>query len=115
MLVRVMEAAETETLDDRRAAVQQSDAPKERSGLPLWKTRTISRFREIPLMSKRLRIVYKATPSYLIDWLANRPSLTERESLAHGPSERPRKARFAFWTTVEDEQNIEISGDTTHV
>ena len=35
--------------------------------------------------------------------------------LAHGPSERPRKANFAFWAVVGDELNIEISGDSAHV
>jgi hypothetical protein len=66
-------------------------------------------------MSKRLRLIYTVMPNYHTDSLAGRALCTERVSLAHGPSERPRKARFAFWAAVGDELNIEISGGTAHV
>jgi hypothetical protein len=66
-------------------------------------------------MSKRLRLVYTVMPSYPIDGLAGRALCIELVSLAHGPSERPRKARFVFWAAVGDELNIEISGGTAHV
>ena len=55
------------------------------------------------------------TLSYTIDGLANRLPRTERVSLAHGPSERPRKARTAIWAAVEDKQSFESSGEYAHV
>ena len=70
-----------------------------------------SRFREIPLIAESSILLYTVMSSYSIDGLAGRALCVERALLTHGPSERPRKAKFAFFALVGDELHIEILGD----